>query len=152
MHRLFENEVRQSMGFQVYSYLPTGDADKGLGAGNFVWGALLMDSQQCRNNVLHLNAGYEVFGRDVKNGHFARNYAILFGIAAEHRITGSFRFLAEVAGESRKESGVYSRPLTFLGGVVYDLSRSWYVDLGARAGLNKYAEDYTLLAGTGLRF
>ncbi len=157
-HQLFENEVRQSLAYLIYVDIPTGDHLKGTGTNNVLWGVKLIDSQECRNNALHLNVGYEVLGRDIKDGHYADNYAFRFGLAAEHKMTESFRFLTEFAGESRKETDAeadihsYSRPFTFLAGVVYDISKSWYVDLGARAGLNKYAEDYTALAGTAWRF
>ena len=150
--QIFENEVKQSMAYLVFFDLPTGEVNKGLGTNNVVWGVKLIDSQECRNCIFHANVGYEVIGRDVKKKHFEEDYAITFGFSAGHRFTNSFRILTEIAGESRKQAGGYSRPLTFLAGGVYDISRAWYFDLGARAGLNKYAEDYTILAGTGWRF
>jgi len=157
-HQLFENEVKQSMAYQIYAYLPTGDEKKGLGTRNVVWGVNLIDTQECHSNAFHLNVGYEVYGRDMKHWHFAQDYAFKFGLAAEHKFTESFRLLTEFAGESRKETDEaaeiqsYSRPFTLLAGFIYDISKSWYVDLGARAGLNKYAEDYSVLAGTAWRF
>jgi outer membrane putative beta-barrel porin/alpha-amylase len=151
-NQIFENEVKQSMAYLIFIDMPTGDFPKGLGTNNVVWGVKLVDSQECRNCIFHVNLGYEVFGRDMKKQHFAQDYAFTFGFAAGHRFTNSFRILTELAGESRKQSDRYSRPLTFLTGVIYDISKSWYLDLGARAGLNKDAEDYSILAGTGVRF
>jgi hypothetical protein len=157
-HQLFENEVKQSMAYQLYAYLPTGDIGKGFGTNNVVWGIGFIDTQECHSNAFHLNAGFEVFGRDVKHWHFAQDYVFKFGLAAEHKFTGSFRLVTELAGESRKvtdeasDTQTYSRPFSFLTGFVYDISKSWYIDLGARAGLNKYAEDYSVLAGTAWRF
>jgi len=151
-HQLFENEVHQSMGYLIYGDFPTGNADEGLGKHGVVWGFKLMDPQGCCSNFFHLNAGYEVLGRDLKGLHFGNDYAITYGLAVEHKITEPFRFLAELKGENRREEGRYSRPFTFLAGFKYDFSRSWYVDLAARAGLNRYAEDYAVLAGTAWRF
>ncbi len=152
--RIYENEVGQSAGFQFYTGMPTGNVDKGLGTNNVLVGFQLMDQQECRNNVFHVSVGYESFFKDMKNFHFAEDYAVRFGLALERKITGSFRLLAELAGESRKEAeGDHTlRPFTFMAGIKYDISRSWYVDLAARAGLNKDAEDYTALAGTAWRF
>lgn len=150
--RIFENEVKQSMAYVFFIDLPTGDAAKGLGTNNVVWGVKLIDSQECRNCIFHANLGYEVFGRDLRKTQFEENYAVTFGFAAGHRFTNSFRVLTELAGEIRKENGQSLKPFTFLGGIVYDITRSWYVDLGARAGLNKDAEDYAVLARTGRRF
>ncbi|HSB34397.1 MAG TPA: transporter [Nitrospirota bacterium] len=150
--RIFENEVKQSMAYLVFIDLPTGDAAKGLGTNNVVWGVKLIDSQECRSCIFHVNLGYEVFGKNLKKAHFEENYAVTFGFAAGHRFTNSLRVLTELAGEIRKENGRNLKPFTLLGGIVYDITRSWYVDLGARAGLNKDAEDYAVLAGTGWRF
>jgi hypothetical protein len=150
--RIFENEVKQSMAYLVFVDLPTGDAAKGLGTNNVVWGVKLVDSQECRNCIFHVNLGYEVFSRDLRKAHFEEDYAVTFGFSAGHKFTNSFRVLTELAGEIRKEKGQRLKPFTFLGGIVYDITRSWYVDLGARVGLNKDAEDYAVLAGTGWRF
>ncbi|MCK9417753.1 MAG: transporter [Nitrospirae bacterium] len=156
--QVFENEVKQSMAYEIYVDMPTGDVEKGLGTNNVVWGVNVIDSQECHNNAFHVNIGYEVRGRDMKRWHYAHDYAFKFGLAAEHKLTDSFRFLMELSGESRKETDAaidtqsYSRPFTFLAGFIYDISKSWYVDLGVRAGLNKYAEDYSVLAGTAWRF
>jgi hypothetical protein len=150
--QIFENEVKQSMAYLVFIDMPTGDVDKGLGTNNVVWGVKLIDSQECRSCIFHVNLGYEVFGRDIKKQHFEKDYAVTFGFAAGHRITNSFRIMTEVAGEIRKEEGQNLKPFTLLGGIIYDLSKSWYVDLGARAALNKDAPDYTLLARTAWRF
>jgi hypothetical protein len=156
--RIYENEVKQSIAYQLYGIMPTGDLQKGLGTNNIVWGITLMDQQVCHNNVLHASFGYEVYGRDLANWHFAQDFAFLYGLAAEFKITGKFWLLTEVAGEMRKNtdgaSGVqtYVRPWTFMAGFKYDIAKSWYVDLAARAGLNNDAEDYTALAGTAVRF
>ena len=151
-NQIFENEVKQSMAYLAFVDLPTGEVKKGLGTNNVVWGVKLIDSQECRSCIFHVHLGYEMSGRDMKKKHFEEDYAVTFGFSAGHRFTKSFLILTEIAGESRKQSGGYSRPLTFLAGGIYDIARSWYVDLGARAGLNKDAEDYAILAGTGWRF
>jgi hypothetical protein len=156
--RIFENEVKQSMAYQFYVTLPTGDVEKGVGTNDIYWGVKLMDQQVCHGNILHASLAYEVSGRDMKQWHFADNYAFLLGLAAEHKITEKFWLLTELAGESRRtidrETGTSanSSPFTFMAGFKYDISRSWYVDLAGRAGLNKYADDYAVLAGTAWRF
>lgn len=150
--QIFENEVKQSLAYEIYVDMPTGDVHKGLGTNNLVWGVKLVDTQECHNNAFHLNVGYEVFGRDVKKWHYGTNYALLFGLAAEHKFTDSFRILTELSGDIHERYRVTSRPLRFTAGAIYDISAAWYVDLGMGAGLNKYAEDYSVLAGTAWRF
>lgn len=157
-HQLFENEVKQSMAYQIYAYLPTGNDKKGFGMDDVIWGVTLIDTQECHSNAFHMSVGYEMRWTDMKDVNLARNYIFKFGFAAEHKFTNSFRLLAEIAGESRKETDEatntqsYSGPFTVLAGFIYDLSKSWYVDLGGRYGLNKYAEDYSVRAGTAWRF
>jgi hypothetical protein len=150
--KIFENEVRQSLAYEIYSDMPTGDVKKGLGTNNVVWGVKLVDTQECHNNAFHLNVGYEVFGRDMKKWHYATNYDIRFGLAAEHKYTDSFRLLAEISGEHGEIAEKRFNPYRFLAGIIYDISKSWYVDLGAGVGLNKDAEDHSVLAGTAWRF
>ena len=157
-YRTNENEVKQSSGFEIYTSLPVGSVKKGLGTNNVVTGFQIMDQQGCCDTIYHVSAGYEVVDRDTKRYHFFEDYAFRYGFAVEHKITESFRLLAELAGESRKttdkESNTwsYSQPFTFMAGFKYDISTSWYVDLAGRAGLNKYAEDYAALAGMGWKF
>jgi outer membrane putative beta-barrel porin/alpha-amylase len=156
--RLFENEVKQSMAYELYGDLPTGDHLKGLGTNNVIWGVAVMDQQECRNKVLRANVAYEIPGRDLKHIKFTEEYALRFGVAFEDKLTTSFRLLAEIEGESRRftdqETGARtnSRPATVMAGFIYDITRYWYIDAGVRAGLNKYAPDYTGLAGTAFRF
>lgn len=162
--QLFENEVKQSMAYLIYVDMPTGKKEKGLGAHEVSWGVKLIDTQECRqgcqNNIFHVNLGYEITGEDLSKIDLDRNYAILLGFAVEHKITEAFRVLGELKGEIRKEvssettseTRSYSRPVTFMTGIVYDVTKWWYVDLGVRAGLNKYADDYAGLVGTAWRF
>ncbi len=157
-YRTNENEVNQSSGFQIYAGLPTGDVAKGLGTDNVLFGIQVMDQQGCCSNIYRVSAAYELVGEDWKSQHFAENYAFRFGLSLEHKITESFHFLTELAGEDRKTKNkelgtqAFTQPYTFMAGFKYDISRTWYIDLAARAGLSKDAEDYTTLAGTAWRF
>ncbi len=152
-HQIFENEVRQSMAYEFFATLPTGDVEKGLGTNNIFWGFRLMDTQECHNNAFHLNVSYEMSGRDLKQFDFANRYNIKFGLSVEHKFTNSFRLVSEITGENQGDGeGGTSRPYRFVLGTIYDISKTWYVDFGARAGLNKDAEDYSLSAGTAWRF
>jgi opacity protein-like surface antigen len=156
--RFYSNEVKQSMAYQLYVNTATGEGEKGLGTNNIIWGLALLDQQVCHNNILHASLTYEVYGRALANWHFAQDFAFLYGLAAEFKMTGKFWLLTEIAGEMRKNtdgaSGVqtYVRPWTFMAGFKYDITKSWYADLAARAGLNDDAEDYTALAGVAWKF
>jgi hypothetical protein len=160
-YRLYENEVKQSLGLQIYTGIPTSDTDKGLGTDKVLMGFQVVDQQECHSNIIRVSAGMETVGWQLKGWHFAEHYAFRYGIALEHKFTESFRLLSELAGESRRSDNKpnepaaekkYTQPATFMAGFRYDISKSWYVDLAGRAGLNKDAEDYTALAGTAWRF
>jgi hypothetical protein len=157
-YRTNENEVHQSSGFQIYAGFPTGRVDKGMGTDNTLFGIQVMDQQGCCDTIYRVSFAYELVGENVKTQHWAENYAFRFGISLEHKITESFHFQSELFGEDRKtrdaraKTQSYTQPYTFMAGFEYDISKSWYVDLAARAGLSKDAEDYTTLAGTAWRF
>jgi len=153
-HRVYENEVHQSFGYQVFTSLPTGDYDQGLGTNNVIVGFKLMDQQGCCNTIFHVSVGYESYAKDLKEMHFSENSVIQFGVAVEHKLTESFWLLSELLGEDRKGLlvGTGPHPYTFMAGFRYDISKSWYADLAARFGLNSDAEDYSVLAGTAWRF
>lgn len=152
--RIYQNEVHQSFGYQLYTDMPTGNSSKGLGTNNVSVGFKLMDQQGCCSTIYHVSIGYESFVKDMKHLHFATNSAIQVGFALEHKFTESLHLLTELAGEDLRGEEVVRgvRPLTFMAGFKYDISKSWYIDLAARLGLNSDAEDYTTLVGTALRF
>lgn len=152
--RTYENEVNQSFAYQFHAGMPTGDKEKGLGTNNFVFGLTLMDQQECRNNILRASVGYESFARNLQKWHFATNYAVTYGLALERKVTQSFRFLMEAAGgvQRTKAADRTAQPYTAMAGIKYYLFNSWYVDLAGRFGLNKDAEDNTLLVGATWTF
>ncbi len=160
-YKLYENEVKQSLGLQIYTSLPTGDRETGLGTSKLLVGIQVIDQQECRNNIIRVSAGLETLGWELRGWNFAEHYALRYGIALEHKYTESFRLLSELAGEYRRwfnkpyepvPDEKYTQPATFMAGFRYDLSRSWYIDLAGRAGLNEDAEDYSLLAGMAWKF
>jgi outer membrane putative beta-barrel porin/alpha-amylase len=147
--RIYENEVHQSFGYELYTDLPTGSSSKGLGTNNVVVGLKLMDQQGCCSTIYHVSVGYESFIK-----RFNTDTAIQVGFALEHKFTESFHLLAELAGEDLRGAEVVrgTLPVTFMAGIKYDISKSWYIDIAARLGLNSDAEEYTTLVGTALRF
>jgi len=147
--RIYDNEVHQSIGYQLYTGLPTGNSSEGLGTNNVLVGFKLIDQQGCCNTIYHVSVGYESFVK-----HFGDDSAIQVGFALEHKLTESFHLLSELVGENLRGEEVVRgvRPVTFMAGIKYDISKSWYIDLAARLGLNSDAEQYATLVGTALRF
>lgn len=152
--RIYENEVNQSIGYQVFVNLPTGSADKGLGTDNVAVGFKLMDQQGCCSTIYHVSLGYQSFAKDLENGRITEDSVLQLGFAVEHKLTGPFHLLAELLGEYRRGDYVVTgeHPITVMGGVRYDIRKSWYADLALRVGLNTDAPDYTASVGTAWRF
>ncbi len=152
--RIYENEVHQSLGYELYTDVPTGNSSKGLGTNNVSVGFKLVDQQGCCSTIYHMSVGYESFVKDMKHLHFGTDSAIQIGFALDHKYTESFHLLAELAGEDLTGEEVVRgpRPVTFMAGFKYDISKSWYIDLAARLGLNSDAEEYATLVGAALRF
>ena len=152
--RIYENEVNQSIGYQVFVNLPTGSADKGLGTDNVVVGFKLMDQQGCCSTIYHVSLGYQSYAKDLENGRLTEDSVLQLGFAVEHKLRESFWLLSELVGEYRRGQEVVTgeHPITFMAGFRYDIRKSWYADLALRVGLNSDAEDYTALVGTAWRF
>ena len=73
-------------------------------------------------------------------------------VATEYLITEKMRIVANVGTEKNRDKTVDINPAFILGGLVYAVTESFDVDLGAKAGLNSAEADSTLLAGITLRF
>ena len=159
-HRFFEREKKngekeqfeQSLAYQVLYLQPTGDEEKGLGAGSSRWGARLISTSEWETVEINANVGYESSGKALRRGNVSFDNALLFSIAAEYERVKPWEPVVELAVIRVKEPAGHSRIVTALFGMIYEPSEEFYVDAGVRIGLNSTSEDYALLAGFGYKF
>jgi hypothetical protein len=156
--RTYENEVHQSVAYQMYVDFPTGAADNALGRDNLIFGFQLMDQQGCCDTIYRASIGFETYTKNIARWNFASYRSLRYGLSIDHALGSAAHFLAELAGENRTENDRVSGnrleidPFTAMSGLRYDFSKTWYADLAIRAGLNTDAERYSLLSGVAWRF
>jgi hypothetical protein len=127
--------------------IPTGDSDKGLGAGKATAHLYFITTMEIKPWAFHLNLGY-IRNESVNDGRTNIWHSSLASIVA---VAKNLTIVANVGiiRNSDKNSG--ENPAFILGGLIYSLSAHTDLDFGVKAGLNKSETDYTLLAGFTFR-
>ncbi|NTW57668.1 MAG: transporter [Nitrospirae bacterium] len=159
-HRFYEQEKKsggheqfeQSLAYQLFYAQPSGEEEKGLGAGTSRWGARMISTTEWESVEINANLGYESSGRALRRGNFTFDHAVLLSVAAEYERSKPWEPVVELAVIRVKEPDTLTRIVTALIGLIYEPSEKFYVDAGVRVGLNDTSEDYALLAGFGYKF
>lgn len=128
--------------------IPTGDEDKGLGAGKVGYSMFLIGTQEIEPIAIHMNLGYQ---RN-ENCFDERNDIWHASIAAEWEAVENLKLVANTGIETNPDKESHTDPAFLLGGVVYSVNEELDLDAGVKFGLNKVETDYTLLAGITYRF
>lgn len=128
--------------------LPTGNADKFLGAGRVTWGALLIGSYEPGALAFHAHVGY----RDFRNTIGAKTSLWQLTGAMTWQLIDKLKLVTDVSRETNPVPG-YSTPLDHLVvGAIFTPLKNLDLDIGYRYGLSKPAIDSGLLAGVTLRW
>jgi len=159
-HRFYESEKKdgeqgqpeRSLAYQIAYSQPSGDEEKGLGAGIARWSARLLGTTAWEATEVSANLGYDSSGKALRRGGFVVDYAVSLSVTAKYVRTKPWEPVAELAVIKVKGTDGYERIAMALAGIIYEPSERFYVDAGIRFGLNEGSEDYTLLAGFGYKF
>jgi hypothetical protein len=159
-HRFYERDKKAgerdqfvpTLAYQVLISQPTGNDEKGLGAGRSRWGARLISTTEWESVEINANIGYESSGRALRRGNLTFDDAVLLSIAAKCDWKKPWEPVVELAVVRTKDIDVFARMATALVGLIYEPSEHFYADAGVRIGLNEHSEDYGLLAGIGYKF
>ena len=130
--------------------LPTGDEEKGLGAGKTTWSLFFITTKDMKPLLFHLNLGYHTEREQERNDNEVNIWHA--SLATEYLITEKMRIVANVGTEKNPDKTADQNPAFILGGLIYAVTDSFDVDFGVKAGLNSAEADSTLLAGITLRF
>jgi len=127
---------------------PTGDEEKGLGAGKTAYSLFFIATKEIEPWVFHLNLGY------IRNENNADERENLWHVsaAAHVKATENLGIVANIGIERNTDSVVNTHPAFVLGGVIYSIAENLDVDLGTKVGLNEPETDMTFLAGLAWRF
>lgn len=145
--RLYEKDGL-SLALKPGITLPTGDDERGLGAGKVTYSAFFITSKEIEPWAFHLNLGY------IRNENKADERKNLWhaSLAATVEAIKNLTVAANVGIERNVDSNVNTHPAFILGGVIYSLSDNLDIDAGIKAGINKPETDYSVLAGLAWRF
>lgn len=137
-----------SMAIKPGLTLPTGDEEKGLGAGKATYSLFFIASQDMEPWGFHLNLGY------TRNENTLEEEKDLWhaSIAATAAVTENLTAVANLGVESNPDKLATTDPAFLLAGLVYALSEEFDLDCGLKYGLTDPETDYTVLAGVTWKF
>ncbi len=128
--------------------LPTGDDEKGLGAGKTTYHLFFITTKEIKPWAFHLNLGY------IRNENKIdeRNNIWHASLASEVEVIKNLKAVANIGVERNPDKTSNTHPAFLLGGLIYSITENIAVDIGVKGGLNKPETDLTFLAGIVLRF
>lgn len=142
-----------SLALKPGATLPAGDEDKGLGNGRTSYGMTFITTKELDPWTLHLNFAYTHDQYKLQTDKDANRKDIWHvSLASEIQVAEKLTAVANIGTERNadKESNIH--PAFVLAGLIYSITENFDIDLGVKGGLNKPETDYSILAGTALRF
>lgn len=143
--RFFEKDAL-SMGLKPGVTLPTGDEQRGLGAGHLGWGTLFILSYEPGPLALHAHAGYRRNRNELGERESLRQLAG----AATYGL-GAVRLIADFARETNPIPGGGAARYTTLG-AIWAVTSEFDLDAGWRTGRGGAAADDVFLFGATWRW
>ncbi|MDP2853378.1 MAG: transporter [Smithellaceae bacterium] len=128
--------------------LPSGDEDKGLGAGRSTYRMFLIGTKEFEPVAFHANVGYI---RN-ENNMEARKDLWHASVAAQVKVIKGLKLLANVGMERNHDPASDNHPAFALGGIGYDVSERITVDAGVKYGLTSPETDWMYLTGLTIKF
>ncbi len=159
-HRFIEREqkdgeggrLEQSFAYQILYSQPTGNEERGLGAGTAWWGVRMISTTEWNTVEIDANVVYESSGKALRLGNFTFDDAVIVSIAAKFEQRRPWEPVVELAATRASGTDGVTRIVTGLVGLMYEPSEKYYIDAGVLVGLNRDSPDYGLLAGFGYKF
>ena len=137
-----------SLALKPGARIPTGDDEKGLGAGKTGVHAFLIGSKEASPWAFHVNVGY------IMNENMADEEKNLWqaSLAATYEAVKGLKVVGNIGIERNRDKTADKDPAFFLGGVIYSLSENVDIDCGVKYGLTEPETDWSVMAGTAFRF
>jgi len=127
---------------------PTGDENKGLGAGKTGYHVFLIGSEEAAPWGFHANLGY------IRNGNKADERKDLWhaSLAATYDVAEGLKLVGNAGLEQNPDSAADNDPAFFIAGIIYSVNDNFDLDAGIKAGLTSSETDLSLMAGASFRF
>lgn len=150
--RFFEKEGF-SLALKPSVTLPSGNVDKGLGAGKVGYGATLIASHEFDPFAVHVNLGYAHSEFKLQEDKEANRRDIWSAsVAVTVNVMENLQLVANVGLETSGDKESDTPPAFFIGGAIYSLTDYLDLDLGFKVGLTRPEADFGVLAGVAVRF
>ena len=129
--------------------LPTGNADRDLGAGHATPSLFAVSTYARDDWAFHLHVGYT---HQRRPGADERHHIYHASVAAEYKVNESLRLVGDASIERNGKRSGHPGVGSMVIGLVASLTPDLDFDFGYRAGLTEPAADHAWLAGLALRF
>ncbi len=144
----FFGEANLSMALKPGMSIPSGDEDKGLGAGKTTYGGYLIITSTHDRWAHHFNLGY----LRNENKLDERESIWRLSLATEYTLSEKTRLAANIGMETNPDKSSDREPAFGLLGLIYSPQKDLDLSGGVKAGLNDVETDLSVLAGVTLRF
>jgi putative salt-induced outer membrane protein YdiY len=128
--------------------IPTGNDEKGLGAGQLGGHLFLIGSKELGPCAFHANLGY------IRNENKVDERKDIWhaSLAATWEVIKNLQLVAKVGIERNPDEDANNDPAFIIGGIIYSINENFDVDLGVKGGLSKSETDLSLMTGVTFRF
>jgi len=147
--RLWEDEpLGLSFAVKPGITFPTGDAERGMGAGRPNCTLFFIATEKVAPWAFHLNLGY------LRNENKVDERRDLWhaSLASELEIFEGLKLVGNIGVERNPDKESNTDPAFILGGLVYSIAENLDVDVGVKGGLTRTEVDYSFMAGLAWRF
>ncbi len=127
---------------------PTGNDEKGLGAGRTGYHAFLIASREAAPWAFHANIGWILN----ENKADAEKNIWHASMAATYDVIKDLKIVGNIGIERNRDKADNRHPAFLLGGLIYSLFDNVDIDIGLKYGLNSVETDWSLLLGMAFRF
>lgn len=127
---------------------PTGDDQKGLGAGDMGYRLYFIGSKEAGPWVFLANLGYTY--NDNKVDEEKNLWHVSF--ATTYEIVKDLKIVGDIGADKNTEKDASNDPAYILGGLIYSITDKFDIDCGVKYGLNSSETDLSWLAGVTFRF
>jgi hypothetical protein len=128
--------------------VPSGEAEKGLGAGEVGYSIFFIATQELDPWAFHLNLGY----RRNENTVDERTDIWHVSLASELKVFSWMKAVVNIGAERNPDQQFETPPAFILGGLIFPVNEHFDLDVGVKGGLTASEDDYSILAGMTFRF
>jgi hypothetical protein len=137
-----------SLGLKPGMMLPTGDEQKGLGAGRTGWNTLFILSYEPGPFAFHTHAGYKRH----RNAFGERESLTHFSGALVWKLVDSVKLVADYARDTQPDPAAGRSERHAVLGAIWSVTPDFDLDLGVKWGHGSAVLDRALLLGMALRW